>query len=662
MATTADYLTQLQADKQTLVDNLVAKGVEASNDETFTTLAPKVADIPSGGSDEEWDTSVDFVDIDGELLYHYTQSEIQALEELPLPPEHEYLEFTNWNWSLEELKEWGKGMVVGAVYKTIDGDTKILITVNEPTEVDMYCVIATNGYIDWGDGSRDEINRTSNAHDYHTYQEAGDYVISIGGEKNVRISNNNYNVDGFIPKNIVNNVYVGDNHYLGSLTNEDFDNIKTLVLPETCTWDNSNGLQPQGYNNLKAIIAPKSTIRRVSSYGYSLKYLSVPKYSAGIFVSYTAFLERLTPAYLAEKSVKHDWDYISLNSLPRLKELDASNYKSDKCITIDECRNLTKFAQHPENPTPSLAITGIKDINLTYPYSDNTTYTDLNNNAFVKIKIPNAYTKTPLLKQNYFLEEIELEENVSEVVGSFVYDCHSLKMIKGFENLKKVGSSAFYKTYFPIDDISNLEEISSSAFSYAYGLKKAVFNELITEIPSSVCSGATFLKEVILPQGLLAIKSSAFPSTMIREITIPPLVNNIEQYAFNTSSLEKVEFTSDENLLTIGANNFPYVKSIKIPNSVQSIGNGFYGHKLKNINIPRDCTNIGTYFCNKPKVLEVDATKCNQVPTLGSNAFSEAVKSTGSLTIKVPSSLYDEWVSATNWSVFADDIVAVEVE
>ena len=50
MATTADYLAQLQADKQTLVDNLVAKGVEASNEETFTTLAPKVADIPSGGA------------------------------------------------------------------------------------------------------------------------------------------------------------------------------------------------------------------------------------------------------------------------------------------------------------------------------------------------------------------------------------------------------------------------------------------------------------------------------------------------------------------------------------------------------------------------------------------------------------------------------------
>ena len=54
MATIAEQLTQLQNDKQVLVDNLVAKGVEASSDETFTTLAPKVADIEAGGGGEDY--------------------------------------------------------------------------------------------------------------------------------------------------------------------------------------------------------------------------------------------------------------------------------------------------------------------------------------------------------------------------------------------------------------------------------------------------------------------------------------------------------------------------------------------------------------------------------------------------------------------------------
>lgn len=47
MATITDYLTQLQTDKQTLIDNLVSKGVDATSEDTFTTLAPKVLDLLS---------------------------------------------------------------------------------------------------------------------------------------------------------------------------------------------------------------------------------------------------------------------------------------------------------------------------------------------------------------------------------------------------------------------------------------------------------------------------------------------------------------------------------------------------------------------------------------------------------------------------------------
>ena len=48
MATITDYLTQLQTDKQTLINNLVSKGVDATSEDTFTTLAPKVLDLSSG--------------------------------------------------------------------------------------------------------------------------------------------------------------------------------------------------------------------------------------------------------------------------------------------------------------------------------------------------------------------------------------------------------------------------------------------------------------------------------------------------------------------------------------------------------------------------------------------------------------------------------------
>lgn len=68
MATTQEYLSQLQIDKENLVNNLISKGVEASNEETFTTLVPKVNDIEAGGGsgDTDWaaigyDETPDFV-------------------------------------------------------------------------------------------------------------------------------------------------------------------------------------------------------------------------------------------------------------------------------------------------------------------------------------------------------------------------------------------------------------------------------------------------------------------------------------------------------------------------------------------------------------------------------------------------------------------------
>lgn len=47
--TTEDYLTQLQQDREDLIDNLEAKGITGlSGDETFTELVPEVLNIPSG--------------------------------------------------------------------------------------------------------------------------------------------------------------------------------------------------------------------------------------------------------------------------------------------------------------------------------------------------------------------------------------------------------------------------------------------------------------------------------------------------------------------------------------------------------------------------------------------------------------------------------------
>ena len=48
MATTTDYINQLKTDKTNLANNLNAKGVSAAQNETFTSLVPKVLNIETG--------------------------------------------------------------------------------------------------------------------------------------------------------------------------------------------------------------------------------------------------------------------------------------------------------------------------------------------------------------------------------------------------------------------------------------------------------------------------------------------------------------------------------------------------------------------------------------------------------------------------------------
>ena len=654
MATTADYLTQLQADKQALVDILVSNNVEASADETFTTLVPKTANMSGGGSKDEWDTSVDFIDFNGDLLYHYTQEEIQAMEELPSPPEHELLEFTNWNWSLEELKEWGKGMVVGAIYNTVDGSTKIRITIDKPMTVQLYGLVIKNGRIDWGDGTVEEVNQTTwSFYNYHEYTNTGKYVISMYGD-DVQIANTSNSVRAVVPEGIVDEVYVGEGHYIFEMgsTKCYWHNLTAFSFPENCRFSTQYGFQPQGMHKIKAIIAPRSINCRVGSSSRRCEYISVPKYSQGIYISEGNAIKRLTPAYLREGKT----GYIYLYSAYSLKELDLAGYSGVPNNDINNAYSLTKLRNEGVGCTPKIYVAPIEEITFTGPHSSSN-YNTVYNTNIKKAIIPNTYTVAPVLQNNYLLEEIVLSEGITELPGNFASNCYNLRKIKGFEQIKKVGSSVFYNDPFLDIDISNVETLSSSCFGNMRSLKKAIFNNSITDIPASTCYGCEAMEEIRLPENLKTIGSSAFTNTKCENIYIPVTVTSIDNSAFQASTLRSVQFGSDENLITLGDYNFGYVENIKFPNSIQTIGNYYHGYNAEYINIPRDCVSIGSYFCQyASKLKEIDATLCTQVPTIGSNLFKSASKD---FIIKVPQELYNEWISATNWSAFADNIQGV---
>lgn len=151
-------------------------------------MSGAIRQIPSSGSGADQSLPVRFYDYDGTLLYSYTIEQIQNMEELPTPPEHDGLIAQGWNWTLEDLIEENGPMTVGAHYITDDGATRMYI--NLDTHVHSLTVKfgqdMPNGVkIDWGDGSPLETSTVVFINEYtyvtarHEYENPGRYVISL---------------------------------------------------------------------------------------------------------------------------------------------------------------------------------------------------------------------------------------------------------------------------------------------------------------------------------------------------------------------------------------------------------------------------------------------------------------------------------------------------
>ena len=122
------------------------------------------------------------------------------------------------------------------------------------------------------------------------------------------------------------------------------------------------------------------------------------------------------------------------------------------------------------------------------------------------------------------------------------------------------------------------------------------------------------------------------------EVTIPEGVTRLRQYAFYRHT----------------------ITSVTLPNTIDQIFDAaFYlCEKLKSIVFPSGLTAIGkNAFANCSACLVYDFTACKSVPTLANvNVFTGINENAK---IKVPKSLYNEWIGATNWSEYEGHIESV---
>ena len=126
---------------------------------------------------------------------------------------------------------------------------------------------------------------------------------------------------------------------------------------------------------------------------------------------------------------------------------------------------------------------------------------------------------------------------------------------------------------------------------------------------------------------------------MLQDVSIGKNVTSIINYAFqNCNSLA----------------------SITIPDGVTSISNyAFcYCYSLANITIPNGVTSIGNYaFYNCYGMRYYDFSACTAIPALSNkNAFNNIPSDCQML---IPSTLFNNWKSATNWATYASKMVSV---
>lgn len=148
---------------------------------TLDTTPPKESDI-------------NFWDYDGTLLYSWTLAELATKTELPPLPSHDGLICQGWNWTLQDIKDAGRELDIGALYITDDGKTRLYVDVDTETWDDFvlnYWQSTRNATIvDWGDGTTPESkNADSWIEHRHVYASSGSYVITMsvkeGAEMNL---------------------------------------------------------------------------------------------------------------------------------------------------------------------------------------------------------------------------------------------------------------------------------------------------------------------------------------------------------------------------------------------------------------------------------------------------------------------------------------------
>ena len=200
-----------------------------------------------------------------------------------------------------------------------------------------------------------------------------------------------------------------------------------------------------------------------------------------------------------------------------------------------------------------------------------------------------------------------------------------------FENCKSLISAIIPNTVTTFDPY---------IFANCYALENIIIPTSITIINYNDFAYCYNLTNVVIPQGVTNIGNQAFRECKFKSITIPDSVINFGSYIFT------------------GCNN---IENVTIPSGVNDINTYTFRscQSLKKVIFIGSLNSIGgtEAFAYCYSITKYDFSNNTVVPTLSNtNAFSDI---NAICKIIVPDALYDEWITATNWTTYADYIYKV---
>lgn len=534
----ATEIIRLQNAKAALKESIEAKGVTVASDATLDAYPALVDSISSGGSgvsSKYSEPDVIFFDYDGSVVESYTKDEFLSLSELPENPNHtsEGLVSQGWTKTLSQAKTYVQNygcIRIGQMYDTIDGKTRVFITVPyNGFEFSLYVkpYNSTSGCkINWGDGQETSITFT-NVYT-HLYAQSGDFIISIESDSGKPFyfyndGNTSSTICGGIKQQssaqIIKKIFLGSlySNRLRTYTFKKLQQLTCITIPNTIvTFDSSLFVE---CNSIKSITFP-NLITSIDGNEFfyqcfALTYIDFPSIQFSVTSSY--FLSMCFS--LKTICIPEGCTRFNFGTLPALERFTIPTTITKLEGTID--MNSIKEVIIPDGIDFSAAFSSG---GYSYPTS------------LQKVVFNCSLQNMPSLRYAIGLKELKFPNNVQSLSNSCFDHVYGLEEIIIPNTVSSIGNNAFNNCY----------------------AKKIKFPSQITTIPSSCCLNCVLLDNVIIPNSVTSIETSAFAGCY---------------------SLTNIEL--NEGLLTLGDgvfNSCHALKKITIPSTVTSIGSAAFAY------------------------------------------------------------------------------------